>query len=229
MAPGISQVNRVTIMSSRGAQRWMYRPSRALGGPACCAPASHGPVVCGVAEPGVLPGREIEAIGQSVSSIRCRQYPPEAPACGKCQDRGKLTYDTHAASCLLSSTAGMASGGHVTNRSPESGLSSIETGLLTLLRRSPAVRADTKSNRPGMRPAKHRLTALKSAPKRGSLPAETLTEAHSRELGKRGSLSTARPTVRGSPQSLWQNLNESSTKRRPRRAGHVPARQDQRL
>ena len=49
MAPRISQVNRVTIMSSRGAQRWMARPSSALGGPPCWARSSHGPVVCAVA------------------------------------------------------------------------------------------------------------------------------------------------------------------------------------
>ena len=49
MAPRISQVNRATIMSSRGAQCWMARPSSALGGPPCWARSSQGPVVCAVA------------------------------------------------------------------------------------------------------------------------------------------------------------------------------------
>ena len=49
MAPRISQVNRATIMSSRGAQCWMARPRSALGGPPCRARSSQGPVVCAVA------------------------------------------------------------------------------------------------------------------------------------------------------------------------------------
>jgi LexA-binding, inner membrane-associated putative hydrolase len=49
MAPRMSQVNRATIMSSRGADRWTARPRSALGGPPCWARASHGPVVCCVA------------------------------------------------------------------------------------------------------------------------------------------------------------------------------------
>ena len=35
MAERISQVNRATIMSSRGSHRCMMRPSNALGGPPC--------------------------------------------------------------------------------------------------------------------------------------------------------------------------------------------------
>ena len=42
-------VNRVIIMSGRGWQRSIARPSNALGGPPCCALESHGPAVCTVA------------------------------------------------------------------------------------------------------------------------------------------------------------------------------------
>ena len=42
-------VNLAIIISSLGWQRSMARPSSALGGPACCAPGSQGPVVCTVA------------------------------------------------------------------------------------------------------------------------------------------------------------------------------------
>jgi ribosomal protein S28E/S33 len=49
MARRISQVNRVIIMSGRGWQRSIARPSSALGGPPCCALESHGPAVCTVA------------------------------------------------------------------------------------------------------------------------------------------------------------------------------------
>jgi hypothetical protein len=49
IAPRISQVNRAIIISSLGWQRSMARPSSALGGPACCARGSQGPVVCTVA------------------------------------------------------------------------------------------------------------------------------------------------------------------------------------
>ena len=45
----MSQVKRAMIMSSRGSQRWIARPRRALGGPPCWARASHGPVVWRVA------------------------------------------------------------------------------------------------------------------------------------------------------------------------------------
>ena len=45
----LSQVTRVIIMSGRGWQRRIARPSSALGGPPCWAPGSQGPAVCPVA------------------------------------------------------------------------------------------------------------------------------------------------------------------------------------